>query len=215
MHAHDSDEALTWDEFYASDGDGVPQWSGRPNGTLVAEVADLLPGTALDVGCGEGADAIWLARQGWQVTGLDPSQVALDRAEAAAQAAHIEVTWVHAGLLGMPDGTGVHDLVTAHYPVLAHTDDNAAINMLVEAVAPRGTLLFVHHEIDPAHGDEHRFDPADHVMPADVAAHLDGGWEIQVHESRLRTGPVPPGTHHIRDLVLRARRRTSATASAC
>lgn len=59
-------------------------WSGQPNGSLVAEVADLEPGTALDVGCGEGADAIWLAHQGWKVTALDPSAVALDRAATAA-----------------------------------------------------------------------------------------------------------------------------------
>lgn len=214
MHDHDVDDPRDWDEFYAGDGDGARHWSGRPNSALVAEVADLMPRTALDVGCGEGADAIWLARHGWQVTALDPSRVALDRARAAARAAHVDVTWVHAGLLEMPDGSGVHDLVSAHYPVLAHTDDNAAINTLVEAVAPSGTLLFVHHDIGPTHGDEHRFDPADHVMPADIAALLDDGWKIQVHETRPRTGPLPPDTRHVRDLVLRARRRTGATPSA-
>jgi 2-polyprenyl-3-methyl-5-hydroxy-6-metoxy-1,4-benzoquinol methylase len=111
MHEHEHD-AREWDERYAGDGDGVSLWSGRPNGTLVAEVAGLVPGTVLDVGCGEGADAIWLAQQGWQVTAVDPSRVALDRADAAARDTGVEVTWVHAGLLGMPGGTGVHDLVS-------------------------------------------------------------------------------------------------------
>ena len=65
-----------WDERYRGRGSEV--WSGRPNGVLLAEISGLVPGRALDVGCGEGADAIWLAQQGWQVTGVDISQVALD-----------------------------------------------------------------------------------------------------------------------------------------
>ncbi len=101
MHDHDAVDR-DWDRFYAGDGDGTPLGSGEPNPALVAEVSGLPPGTALDVGCGEGADAIWLARQGWQVTAVDPSRVALDRAQAAAQAAGVEITWVHAGLLEMP-----------------------------------------------------------------------------------------------------------------
>src|SRR5690606_20979365 len=77
-----------WDRRYAQ----RPQrWSGHPNATLVAEVADLAPGTALDVGCGEGADAVWLAQRGWRVTGLDVSAVALERAARAAQDAGVEI----------------------------------------------------------------------------------------------------------------------------
>lgn len=208
MHRHDDHDAHEWDERYAGDGDGAPLWSGRPNGTLVAEVADLALGTALDVGCGEGADAIWLARQGWQVTAVDPSRVALDRAEAAAREAGVEVTWAYAGLLGMPGRTGVHDLVSAQYPVLRRTDDDAAITGLLAAVAPGGTLLFVHHGLEPAHATEHGFDPDEYVMPVHVAAHLDDRWEAEVHETRPRPGPVPPEARHVRDVVLRARRLT-------
>ena len=71
-----------WEDRYAS---GEAHWSGRPNDVLVAETADLTPGTALDVGCGTGGDAIWLAEQGWQVTAVDLSRTALDRAAAAAR----------------------------------------------------------------------------------------------------------------------------------
>ncbi|MDP9021101.1 MAG: methyltransferase domain-containing protein [Actinomycetota bacterium] len=211
MHRHDDHDAREWDQRYAGDGDGVPRWSGRPNGTMVAEVADLVPGTALDVGCGEGADAIWLAQQGWQVTAADPSRVALDRAESAAREAGVEVTWVHAGLLEMPSGPGVHDLVSAQYMVLRRTDDDAAITALLGAVALGGTLLVVHHELDPAHATEHGSDPDDYVMPGDVAAHLDDGWEVELHETRPRPEPVPPGARHIRDVVLRVRRLTGAS----
>ncbi len=208
MRRHNDHDAREWDQRYTGDGDGAPMWSGWPNGTLVAEVTDLVPGTALDVGCGEGADAIWLAQQGWQVTAADPSRVALDRAEAAAREAGVEVTWIHAGLLGMPGGTGVHDLVSAQYTVLRRTDDDAAITALLRAVAPGGTLLFVHHELDPAHATEHGFDPADYVMPGDVAARLDNRWEVEVHETRPRPEPVPPGARHVRDVILRVRRPT-------
>lgn len=213
MHDDDRDTAREWDEPYAGDRDGAPLWSGRPNPTLVAEVADLTPGTVLDVGCGEGADAIWLARQGWRVTAVDPSRVALDRAEAAARKAGVEVRWVHAGLVGMPGGTGVHDLVSAHYPVLRRTDDDAGITALLEAVAPGGTLLVVHHDLDPAHGTDHGFDRADSVMPGDVAAHLDDGWKVEVHETRPRPAPLPPEARHVRDVVLRARRLTGANGA--
>lgn len=207
MHDHDPDDARDWDERYTGDGRAVSMWSGRPNGALVAEVADLVPGTALDVGCGEGADAIWLARQGWQVTAVDPSRVALGRAEAAAaREADVAVTWVRAGLLDMPGGTGVHDLVSAQYAVLRRDDDLATISALLGAVAPGGTLLVVHHELEPKHAAEHGFDPAAHVMPGDVAAHLDDRWEVEVHETRPRLGSVPPDSRHIRDVVLRARR---------
>ncbi len=206
MHDHDAHDR-DWDRFYAGDGDGTPLWSGEPNPALVAEMSSLPPGTALDVGCGEGADAIWLARQGWQVTAVDPSRVALDRAQAAAHAAGVDITWVHAGLLDMPDGTAIHDLVSAHYPVLRRRDDDATVTALIRAVAPGGTLLFVHHEQDPEHATRHGFDVAAYVMPKDVEAHLDHDWEVEVSETRARPGTPWRSGQDRRDVVLRARRR--------
>lgn len=210
-HGHDAGD---WDRFYADEEQGGRVWSGEPNGALVSEVADLTPGTALDVGCGEGADAVWLARQGWRVTAVDPSRIALSRGQEAAREAGVEVTWVHAGLLGMAGGTDVHDLVSAQYPALPRTDDAAAVTALLGAVAPGGTLLVVHHEDFPEHADEHDgdhgFDPDDYLTPADIADHLDDGWEIEVHETRPRPEPVPPGTPDSDDVVLRARRRSGA-----
>src|SRR5919199_6498619 len=99
MHEHEHGEqhfgaaaqAAEWDARYR-DRDGAI-WSGRPNGRLVAEVASLVPGRALDVGCGEGADAIWLARRGWTVTAIDISDVAVCRAREAAQRAGARGEW--------------------------------------------------------------------------------------------------------------------------
>src|SRR6476659_8644082 len=94
-HGHDADrfdaagQAAEWDARYGERDDAM--WSGRPNGRLVVEVADLPPGRALDVGCGEGADAIWLARRGWRVAAIDVSTNALQRARAAGDAVGVDV----------------------------------------------------------------------------------------------------------------------------
>lgn len=218
MHEHEYDHTLTtkpiaprdWDQFYAEERDGAEVWSGRPNGTLVAEVERLSPGTALEVGCGEGADAVWLATRGWDVTGLDPAAVALERARRAADRVGVTVTWVHAGLTAAADGLGAFDLVSAQYPVLPK-DDGAGLAALLGAVAPGGTLLFVHHEIGPDHAEraaEHGFDLDAHVLPHDVAAALahDPDWVIEVDRARDRPGPLPEEAEHVRDLVVRARR---------
>src|SRR5262252_2024810 len=85
-------QAAEWDARYG-ERDGS-MWSGRPNGRLVAEVTALTPGRALDVGCGEGADAIWLTQQGWTVTAIDISDVALDRGRKAAERAGVTVEWI-------------------------------------------------------------------------------------------------------------------------
>lgn len=231
MHDHEA-EAYEWDEFYTGEGEGAPVWSGLPNGALAAEVADLAPGSVLDVGCGEGGDAIWLAQRGWQVTALDPSQVALDRAEAGAHQAEVEVRWIRAGLLEVPGGTQPYDLVTTQYPAIPRSE--AAIATLLAAVAPGGTLLVVHHDLDApgqdarASGAGHRdhtghgdhgthvggaargFDPADFIMPNDVAAALDHRWVVEVHETRPRLRPLPPEAKHVHDIVLRARRVAGA-----
>ncbi|WP_373466723.1 class I SAM-dependent methyltransferase [Streptomyces umbrinus] len=88
-------DAQFWDEMYRSR-DQV--FSGDPNGVLVTEVTDLPPGQALDVGCGEGADAFWLARRGWQVTAVDISVTALQRAATAAADVEGRVAWTRADL---------------------------------------------------------------------------------------------------------------------
>jgi SAM-dependent methyltransferase len=193
-----------WDERYA----GAEQvWSGRPNGALVAEVAGLRPGRALDVGCGEGADVVWLAQQGWDVTGLDVSQVALDRAAMHARQAGASVRWVHADLVQAQLPAGAFDLVSAQYPALLRTPRDDAERALLAAVAPGGTLLVVHHaDIDPEEAKARGFDPADYVGPADVAALLGDGWRVEVDEKRPRDITGGAGAHHIHDLVLRARR---------
>jgi len=198
--------AEDWDERYQEGGDRL--WSGEPNGVLVAEVADLPPGTALDVGCGEGADAIWLARRGWRVTAVDISGVAIERGREVAAAAGVDVDWRQADL---PADTieGTFDLVTAQYPVLRHEPGDPGIRLLLDAVALGGTLLVVHHHFDDGDHD-HRpqhFDPADYVRPDDLVPHLDAEWTIDVHEVRARVRPDGSPGPDVPDIVLRATRR--------
>ena len=192
---------MDWDERYGEE----QVWSGEPNGALVAELGQAPPGRALDIGCGEGADAVWLSRQGWDVTALDVSKVALERARAAAERAGAQVRWVHAGLLEASLETAGFDLVSAQYPALRKTPDRDAIRRMLALVAPGGTLLVVHHaDIDPEHAKEHGFDPADYVSPEDVAAELDDHWAIEVNERRPRTISGGGGAHNDTDVVLRA-----------
>lgn len=199
------DDAAAWDEWY-SDVDQV--WSGRPNGALVAEVTGLAPGRALDVGCGEGADAVWLAEHGWDVTALDVSQVALDRAARHARHAGVTVRWVYAGLVEAALSPGGFDLVSAQYSALRRTPTAEAERALLAAVAPGGVLLVVHHaDVDAEHARSQGFDPADDVQPGDVAALLDDRWVVEVDETRARAVEGGAGAHHRLDQVLRARRR--------
>src|SRR6478672_3223419 len=192
-----------WDNRYL---DREQLWSGQPNGALVAEVAGLAPGRVLDVGCGEGADAVWLARGGWQVTALEVSGVALERAAGHARDAGVTVAWVHAGLVEAALPPASFDLVSAQYPALLRTPDAAAERALLAAVAPGGLLLLVHHagmDTQPVH--DGGFDPADYVWPAMIAALLDDDWQVEVDEQRPRIVPEGgAGAHHVDDVVLRA-----------
>jgi SAM-dependent methyltransferase len=201
----DPDVQARWDGRYA---DREQMWSGQPNGALLAEVAGLTPGRVLDVGCGEGADAVWLARGGWDVTALEVSGVALERAIGHASDAGVAIRWVHAGLAEAALAPGSFDLVSAQYPALLRTPDAAAERALLAAVAPGGMLLLVHHagmDTQPVH--DNGFDPADYVWPPMIAALLDDDWKVEVDEQRPRIVPDSgAGAHHLDDLVLRARR---------
>lgn len=192
-----------WDARYAEAPDGM--FSGNVNGTLAIEAANLRPGRALDVGCGEGADAIWLARAGWDVTGLDVSAVAIERGRAAAEAAGVSVHWLAADFATAP--LGEFDLVTVHYPALKHTPDHAVQRALLAAVAPGGTLLYVGHApLDREFSLARGFDPLDYVLPPDVKAFLPEGWTVEAHEQRPRPTGAPHGSPFTHDEVLRARR---------
>lgn len=200
-------QAAGWDARY-SERDGA-KWSGRPNGRLLAEADGLRPGRALDVGCGEGADAIWLARGGWTVTAIDISDVALIRARQAAELAGAVVEWVRGDALQIPFPAGSFDLVSMQYPALPKAAGEAAVRTLLDAVRPGGLLLAVYHDLNDEHREHMKsrgVDPADYVDADDLARLLGGQSTIELHAVQPRIDP-PPDNPHIADVVLRARRR--------
>lgn len=199
-----------WDHRYA----GEQVWSGNPNGALVQELDGPRAGRALDVGAGEGGDAVWLAERGWAVTANDISRRALDRVAAEAERRGLRVECLHADA-NAPGAfpSGAFELVSAQYASIPRTPDGRGIANLLGAVAPGGTLLVVGHDLEPLRGpidttrSSRAFDPDAFVRVEDVAAALAGapGWEVERHERR----PRPPGaasSHHVDDVVLRARR---------
>ncbi len=213
MHEHGEQQfdgvaqAAEWDARYG-ERDGA-MWSGRPNGRLVAEIADVTPGRVLDVGCGEGADAIWLARRGWTVTAIDVSDIAVGRAREAAEVAGAAVEWVCGDALQTPFPAQSFDLVSMQYPALPKASGEAAVRTLLDSVRPGGLLLAVYHDL----GDEHRehmksqgVDPADYVGVDDLAGLLGDDFTVELHAVEPRIDP-PSGTPHIADVILRARRR--------
>ncbi|MCT6781826.1 class I SAM-dependent methyltransferase [Streptomyces sp. CS7] len=205
-HTERTERTEHWDDRYRS---RAQVFSGNPNGVLVTEAAGLAPGRALDVGCGEGADALWLARRGWRVTGADISEVALGRAAAASPAGEAgdRVTWTRADLLTQPPPAGAFDLVSVHYFPVERRAGHSALRGLLDAVAPGGTFLFVTHtRADPAEHREEGFDPARFSWPDDAVRLMGPAWNILVDETRPRTAPAPAGTRHSHDAVLRALR---------
>ena len=199
---HDADPTEFWEEFYG--GDRGP-WSGRPNQALVGELADRPApvGRALDLGCGAGADAIWLAEQGWDVTGLDISAAALAQASVAARAAGVadRVTWVRHDLAdGLPDGEW--DLVVAaylHSPVELQREK--VLRLAAATVTPGGCLLVIGHQ---GHASPEHDPPVDVTFPTadDVLAVLDlDGWTVERAEALEVTSPDGSSSNRIDNLV--------------
>ena len=200
-----------WDERYRS-ADRI--WSGNPNPRLVEHVAGLTPGTALDVGCGEGADAIWLAARGWHVTGIDVSTVALDRAATRAAEAGEEVAarirWQQGDLMSWDPAPLKFDLVSAHFLHVPPPARESLFRRLAAAVRPGGTFLFVGHHPSDLETTVGRWNLPELFFTADeIAAALNhDGWQIIVAGAPERQTLDPDGRPiTIRDAVLRARRR--------
>jgi SAM-dependent methyltransferase len=216
MHEHSTDSAddepaIFWEERYRSG----RQWSGEPNALLVEEVDGLTAGTALDLGCGEGGDAIWLAQQGWQVTAVDIAAAALALgAEHAGEAGVAQaITWEQHDLASsFPEG--VFGLVSASY---LHSPVELARSLVLrraaDAVEPDGHLVVVGHAGPPSWSTpDHPYHDVVLPAPDEVLADLDlpeVGWEVVRQATVDRAAPGPDGLHGTRpDNVLHLRRRT-------
>ncbi|HLL67714.1 MAG TPA: methyltransferase domain-containing protein [Micromonosporaceae bacterium] len=214
-HEHHQDQSVLftreyWDERYGS-ADQI--WSGNANPHLVATAADLVPGAAVDVGSGEGADALWLASRGWRVTAVDVSGVALSRAARRATEAGAEIagriTWQQADVLSWDPAPERFDLVSAQFMHLPRPALEALHRRLAAAVTPGGTLLIVGHDLSDLETTMGRPHFPELMFTAEqIAATLDPRqWHI-VAASPQRQATDPDGRSiTIRDAVLRAVRQ--------
>ncbi len=132
-----------WNRRYQG---GELLWTDRPNRFLVAEAGGLEPGRALDLACGEGRNAVWLAEQGWRVTGVDFSRAAIEKAGRLAEQRGVEVDWVCADLLEYAPPPEAFALVIVFYLQIAETARHVVFSNAASAVARGGTLLLVAHD---------------------------------------------------------------------
>ncbi len=198
-----------WEDWYAQK-DQI--WSGNPNPQLVADTAALAPGRALDVGAGEGADAIWLAEQGWEVTAVDIASLPLERGRAEAERRSPSVagriTWLPADITDWTPEPGSYDLVTLQFVHLTRDERAVGFRSCADAVAPGGTLLIVGHHPSDMDAGVGRWPDIDRFFTAEqLADDLDDGFEVVVADARPRTASHDGQEMHINDTVLVARRR--------
>ena len=206
MGRHDDDAAGFWDAHYQRH---AHIWTGAPNAVLVTETTDLRPRLALELGCGEGADAVWLAQRGWRVVAVDVSTVALSRAASHAAAAGVadRIVWEQHDLdRSFPAGS--FDLVTAHYLHAAGSERRAvALRRAAGAVSSGGCLLVVGHaSVAPWSWDRHADLPtARQVLDSLVLD--EHAWSIEVCEDRRRPATGPNGeVASVTDSVVRLTR---------
>lgn len=185
-----------WEKTYS---EAPARWSGRPNQGLVTALSEVpAAGRAADIGCGEGADAIWLARQGWDTLGVEVSSTAAQRARDAADAAgETEVRFTDTGVLGLADD-GPFDLVTASYLHAPSQDRRESLLRTCGELVASGGYLFILSHIMPE---------VPEASPADLGLDADG-WEILRDETIHRSILTPDGQvgEHPDQLLLLRRR---------
>lgn len=217
MHDSQAEPTEFWEELYA----GKSRWSGNPNPVLVDVVGPLPAGRSLDLGCGEGADVLWLASKGWDATGVDISATAIARARDAAEQAADSLdgsTRFESGDLApwlakaRVEGLGPLDLVTASFfqSPLDGFDRVGLITLAAEMVRTGGFLFALSHFAPPD------WAPAEHrghgQMPTPWGEVLDlavpaGSWTVQLSEVREREATGPQGqVGHMKDTVVLLRR---------
>jgi SAM-dependent methyltransferase len=193
-----------WNERYARK---ELVWTAEPNRLFASEVGGLEPGRALDLACGEGRNAVWLAERGWRVTGVDFSDVAIAKARDLAASRGVDVKWVVADVLEHEPGRRAFDLVAVLYLQLPRNELVRALRTAAEAVAPGGTLFVLGHDttnLEHGHGG-----PKDSTVlftPEDVVPEL-GDLVVERAEKVWRTVALDNGEATAIDALVRAHRR--------
>ena len=192
-----------WDERH---GDDTGRFAGEPSRFLLPEVEGLPPGRALDLACGQGRHAVWLAERGWRVTGVDFSTVGIEKARLHAAERGVEVEWVNADLLDYAPEEGSFDLVLVFYLHVPLPDRSTILRSAVRALAPGGTFLLVGHDrdnLERGYGGPH--DPRVLYTSSEIVIDLPG---LEVERATRVDRPVQTedGDRVALDLLVRARR---------
>jgi SAM-dependent methyltransferase len=180
-------------------------WSAEPNRFLVEEVGGLAPGRALDLGAGEGRNAVWLAALGWQVTAVDFSAVALEKAGRIASSRGVEIDWVNADLVEYRPEAAVFDLVLLLYIHLPWPEMATVLGRARAALAPGGTFLLIGHDrsnLEHGHGGPQRLEV---LYTAGEVAGLLEGLDIEESGTRVRAVETDQGVKQAIDCLVRAR----------
>lgn len=188
---------------------GAAHYNSGPNAALIAEVSDVTPGRAIDLGCGTGANAIWLASHGWIVTAVDRSEAAIDKARVAAREPGVTVNWICGDFVEQPPPERSFDLVTAFYPALLKSAGDDAVESLVGGVAEGGTLLVVGHSPESRVATRSQaFDPNRYMEPSDILARLDPTeWDTEMFTLEEPSNDLSKSSPSDRDVILKAKRR--------
>ncbi len=184
-------------------------WTAAPNRILVGEVEQLPAGRALDIGCGEGRNAVWLAEKGWRVTGVDFSDVALDKARRLAEARAVSVEWVLADLRSYQPEPGVYDLVVVLYLHVPNQERPGVHAACATALSRGGALIVLGHDVlNPTEGYGGPQDESVLFSPDDVVADLAGVTDVSVERAERVQRPVATDTGEriAIDALVRARR---------
>jgi SAM-dependent methyltransferase len=190
-----------WDRKYA---ETEQLWAATPNRSFAGEAAGLPPGRALDLACGEGRHAVWLAGRGWQVTAIDFSEVAIARGRARAAREHVEVDFRCSDLLDFEPEPGAFDLVLVLFLQLPEDERRIVLSRAAGALAPGGTFLLIGHDLENLEaGVGGPSDPSVLYMPEDIVAEIPG-LEIEKAERVLRA--VDDADRPAIDALVRARR---------
>lgn len=194
-----------WNDRYAA-ADLV--WTAEPNRTFAAETASLPPGKALDLGAGEGRNAIWLAQQGWTATAVDFSDVALAKARQLAEASDVEIDTIVADVTTYTPPTRAYDLVAVIYLHLPASQRTQVHRRAAAALNPGGTLVVLGHDTtNLTHGHGGPQDAAVLFTPDDVVSDLEPtGLTVTKAERVHRTVTTPDGDRTAIDALVTAHR---------
>jgi 2-polyprenyl-3-methyl-5-hydroxy-6-metoxy-1,4-benzoquinol methylase len=199
-------DSSEWDLRYAG---RELVWTSEANRFLVQEAARLPPARALDLACGEGRNAVWLAERGWEVTGVDFSRVGLEKARQLEEARGVHADWIEADLLDYRPEAQAFDLVLVLYLQVSEAQRTPILRNAAGAVAADGLFLLVGHDrsnIEHGHGGPQ--DPAVLYTAEDVVANLTGtGLRIERAERVNRPVETLDGARVALDALVRAARR--------